>query len=73
MEEMSTKPCQESAPPQISEEWKGGQCGPSKQWEPHKAEPEAGLTGLGAQGGTAASSPLKAVLMTQGVTMKNAW
>ncbi|XP_068821811.1 leucine-rich repeat flightless-interacting protein 1 isoform X2 [Capricornis sumatraensis] len=32
---------------------------PSKQsGSPTKAEPEAGLTGLGAQGGTAASSPL---------------
>ncbi|XP_069440444.1 leucine-rich repeat flightless-interacting protein 1 isoform X26 [Ovis canadensis] len=59
LEEMSTKPCQESAPPQISEAGREGSADPSKQsGSPTKAEPEAGLTGLGAQGGTAASSPL---------------
>ncbi|XP_040087811.1 leucine-rich repeat flightless-interacting protein 1 isoform X24 [Oryx dammah] len=59
LEEMSTKPCQESAPPQISEAERESSADPNKQsGSPTKAEPEAGLTGLGAQGGTAASSPL---------------
>ncbi|KAJ1063801.1 hypothetical protein K5549_009113 [Capra hircus] len=44
---------------QISEAGREGSADPSKQsGSPTKAEPEAGLTGLGAQGGTAASSPL---------------
>ncbi|XP_070224697.1 leucine-rich repeat flightless-interacting protein 1 isoform X38 [Bos mutus] len=59
LEEMSTKPCQESALPQISEAERESSEDPCKQsGSPTKAEPEAGLTGLGAQGGTAASSPL---------------
>ncbi|XP_055258316.1 leucine-rich repeat flightless-interacting protein 1-like isoform X15 [Moschus berezovskii] len=59
LEEMSTRPCQESAPPQVSEAERGSRADPSKQrGGPTKAEPEAGLTGLGAPGGTAASSPL---------------
>ncbi|XP_070319850.1 leucine-rich repeat flightless-interacting protein 1 isoform X22 [Odocoileus virginianus] len=57
--EMSTKPCQESAPPQISEAERESSADPSKQsGSPTKAEPEAGLTGLGEQGGSAASGPL---------------
>nr|XP_020732096.1 leucine-rich repeat flightless-interacting protein 1 isoform X5 [Odocoileus virginianus texanus] len=57
--EMSTKPCQESAPPQISEAEQESSADPSKQsGSPTKAEPEAGLTGLGEQGGSAASGPL---------------
>ncbi|XP_043318038.1 leucine-rich repeat flightless-interacting protein 1 isoform X21 [Cervus canadensis] len=57
--EMSTKPCQESAPPQISEAEQESSADPSKQsGSPTKAEPEAGLTGLGEQGGGAASGPL---------------
>lgn len=56
--EMSTKPCQESAPPQISEAEQESSADPSKQsGSPTKAEPEAGLTGLGEQGGSAASGP----------------
>ena len=59
LEEMSTKPCQESALPQISEAERESSEDPCKQsGSPTKAEPEAGLTGLGAPGGTAASSPL---------------
>ncbi|KAM9691785.1 leucine-rich repeat flightless-interacting protein 1 isoform 19-T19 [Dama dama] len=57
--EMSTKPCQESAPPQISEAERESSADPSRQsGSPTKAEPEAGLTGLGEQGGGAASGPL---------------
>ncbi|XP_065773214.1 leucine-rich repeat flightless-interacting protein 1 isoform X34 [Muntiacus reevesi] len=57
--EMSTKPCQESAPPQISEAERESSADPSKQsGSPTKAEPEAGLTGLGEQGGSTASGPL---------------
>ena len=57
--EMSTKPCQESAPPQISEAEQESSADPSKQsGSPTKAEPEAGLTGLGEQGDSAASGPL---------------
>ncbi|XP_055442528.1 leucine-rich repeat flightless-interacting protein 1 isoform X7 [Bubalus kerabau] len=59
LEEKSTKPCQESALPQISEAERESSEDPCKQsGSPTKAEPEAGLTGLGAQGGPAASSPL---------------
>ena len=57
--EMSTKPCQESAPPQISEAEQESSADRSKQsGSPTKAEPEAGLTGLGEQGDSAASGPL---------------
>lgn len=59
LEEKSTKPCQESALPQISEAERESSEDPCKQsGSPTKAEPEAGLTGLGAQGGPAASSSL---------------